>query len=307
MNTFHLTTAAVIFVCVVAGSPAMAETTSLDQLVDPGEKPVVLGTGYGFCEGPAADAEGHVYFSDGKNDAIHVYRLDEGVRLFVGDALDANGMMFNQAGELVVCEGAAYRVVAFDVKTKQFRVLVGDSEDRRFNEPNDLAIDRAGGFYFTDPNYAHRGQKQLKKQDVYYVSPDGEVSTVSTICEQPNGVLLSADGKTLYVADCRGKAIYRYDVAAPGNLTGQTKWIPDLGAHPDGMTADIHGNLYFACGSAGIHVYAPTGKLIGTLDVGYASNCCFGGPDFRTLYITSAERFLGLKMKVEGTRPLCAK
>ena len=283
---------------------ASAQTTSLNQLVDPAAKPVVLGTGYGFCEGPAADAEGNVYFSDGKKDDIHLYEPGKGVRLFVGDALDANGMMFNADGELVVCEGAAYRVVAFNVKTKEFRVLVGDSKKRRFNEPNDLAVDRTGGFYFTDPNYRHRGQEQLKKQDVYYVSADGKVSTVSTVCEQPNGVLLSADGKTLYLADCRGKAIYRYEVTAPGKLSGETKWIPELGAHPDGMTADVHGNLYFACGGAGIKVYTPSGKFLGTLDVGYASNCCFGGPDFRKLYVTSKDRFLGLKMRVEGVRPL---
>lgn len=299
--------ATIALLLLAAAPPAGAETTSLDQLVDPGAKPAVLGTGYGFCEGPAADADGCVYFSDGKKDDIHLYKPGEEVRLFVGDALDANGMMFNAEGELVVCEGAAYRVVAFNVKTKAFRVLVGDSKKRQFNEPNDLAIDRTGGFYFTDPNYRHRGQEQLKKQDVYYVSAEGAVSKVSTVCEQPNGVLLSADGKTLYLADCRGKAIYRYNVTAPGKLSGETKWIPELGAHPDGMTTDTHGNLYFACGGAGIKVYTPGGKYLGTIKVGYASNCCFGGADFKTLYITSADRFLGLKMKVEGVRPLCAE
>jgi gluconolactonase len=70
------------------------------------------------------------------------------------------------------------------------------------------------------------------------------------------------------------------------------------------MTLDEHGNLYIACGRAGVKVYSPQGKEIGVIAVGYASNCCFGGPDFRTLFITSGDKFLGIKTKVTGLKPL---
>jgi gluconolactonase len=192
------------------------------------------------------------------------------------------------------------------VKTKKKRVLADRIGGIHFNEPNDLTIDAQDGFYFTDPNYRHRGQKTVMKEDAYYVSPKGEVTRVSTVCRKPNGILLAAGGKTLYLADNAGRVIYRYDVLGPGRLAGQTKWI-DLGAGPDGMTLDEHGNLYVACGRAGIKVYSPQGKAIGVIRVPYASNCVFGGPEFRTLYVTAADKFLGIPMKVRGVKPPCVK
>jgi gluconolactonase len=288
----------------------LAHTTfnaiGIEQIVAPGTQPVVLGTGYGFSEGPAADAEGNVYFSDGRNDSIHFYRVGHPVELFTNRSTDANGMMFNARGELVVCEGAAYRVVAFDVKTRQCRVLVSQIDGTHFNEPNDLAIDRSGGFYFTDPNYSHRKQPTVMKEDAYYAFADGRVKRVSTVCVKPNGVRLSADGKILYLADNRGRAIYRYDVLGPGQLANETRWIPDLGAGPDGMTLDEHGNVYIACGKAGVKVYAPDGRAVGTIAVEYASNCVFGGKDFSTLYVTSRDKFVGIATLVRGVKPLCA-
>jgi gluconolactonase len=291
-------------VLAAAGALAADAGAKLEDLCDPAMQPVVLGTGYGFCEGPAADGAGNVYFSDGKKDTIHVYAPGKPVEVFVPDSLDANGMMFNARGELVVCEGAAFRIVAFDVKSKQKRILAGGGKDREFNEPNDLTIDLQGGLYFTDPNYRHRGQPTVRKEDAHYVAADGAVSCVSTVCKKPNGILLTPDNKTLYLADNGGKCIYRYDVTAPGKLANEKMWI-DLGAGPDGMTLDVQGNLYVACGGVGVKVYAPDGTAIGVLAPGtYASNVVFGGPDFKTLFLTSRDKFLGLPMKVEGIRSL---
>jgi len=296
-----------VFFWIVALSPVFAGTSSaalsLDDIVAPGTEPKVLGDTYGFTEGPAADARGNVYFSDGQNNSIYLYEVGKGIRLFVGDSTDANGMMFNSKGELYVCEGAAYRIVAFDVATKKKRVLAREIDGRHFNEPNDLAIDQTGGFYFTDPCYSHRGQKPVMKEDVYYVSPEGRVTRVSTVCKKPNGILLSADFKTLYLADNGRGLIYKYDVKAPGVLANETRWI-ELGAGPDGMTLDEKGDLYVACGRAGIKVYSPKGEHIGTIKVPYASNCVFGGKDFRTLFVTSGRRFLAIKTKVRGLPPL---
>ncbi len=281
---------------------------ALNELVAPGPKAVVLGEGYGFCEGPAADAVGNIYFSDGKDDTIHFYPYGRQVEKFVTDSFDCNGMMFNGLGELCVCEGAAFQVVAINPRTKAKRVLVDKIEGGRFNEPNDLSLDAENGFYFTDPNYRHRGQETVRKEDVYYVSKTGEVSRVSTVCKQPNGVLLTPDDKILYVADCAGKTIYRYNVDGPGKLSAEKLWI-DLGAHPDGMSLDSKGNLYISCGPAGVKIYDPAGKAIGTLskdhDVPYASNCTFGGPNFSILYITSADKFIGIPMKVPGMKSRC--
>ena len=278
----------------------------LSDLVVPGTKAVVIGTGYGFSEGPAADAVGNIYFSDGANDTIHFYPYGRPVEVFVNDATDANGMMFNRQGELVSVEGAAYRIVAFDTRTKEKRVLAQEIDGTHFNEPNDLTFDLDGGFYFTDPNYRHRKQETVMKEDVYYVAKDGKVTRVSTVCKKPNGILLTADCKTLYVADNGSKEVYKYDVLGPGKLANETVFIDDARGS-DGMTLDAEGNLYVTCSGDGIRIYDKTGKFIGVLDktfgVPYASNCVFGGPDFSVLYITSIDKFLGIPMRVKGMRP----
>jgi gluconolactonase len=265
--------------------------------------PEVLGQGYGFTEGPAADALGNVYFSDGANDSIHFWEVGRPVVRFAADATDAVGMMFNARGELLVCEGAAYRIVAYDVRTRAKRVLCCEIDGLHFNEPNDLAVDFWGGFYFSDPNYQHRGQPTVRKQDVYYCSAEGRGARVSSVCFKPNGVLLSADDKTLFVADARGQRIYRYDVLGPGRLANERIWIDRLGANPDGLTLDEHENLYICCGKAGLKVFDRRGGPIGRIDV-HAANCCFGGRDFRTLCVASADRFLGIPTQVVGLKPL---
>jgi gluconolactonase len=275
----------------------------LDDIVTTETTPEVLGQGYGFTEGPAADREGNVYFSDGQNNSIHLWRPGRPVALFTDDSTDAVGMMFSARGELYVCEGAAYRIVAFDVKTRAKRVLCSEIDGRHFNEPNDLAIDFHGGFYFSDPNYQHRGQPTVMKQDVYYCSAEGRVTRVSTICFKPNGVLLSADDKALYIADARGQCIYRYDVIGPGQLAGERLWIDQLGANPDGLTLDEHDNLYICCGKAGLEIFDRDANPIGRLNV-HAANCCFGAADFRMLCIASADKFLGVRTNVTGVKPL---
>ena len=297
-----------VLICCLLFTTSTFAQTKIDDIVAPGTKAVVLGTGYGFCEGPAGDSVGNIYFSDGTKNTIHFYPYGQAVQPFATDSTDANGMMFNGLGELCVCEGAAFHVVAINTKTKEKRVLVDKIEEGRFNEPNDLTIDSENGFYFTDPHYRHFGTEKVRKEDVYYASKTGEVTRVSTVCRQPNGIILTPDGKTLYIADCAGRAVYKADVVAPGKLENEKLWA-DLGANPDGMTLDKNGNLYAACGPNGVKVYNPKGELIGTLgkdyDIPYSSNCTFGGPDFSMLYITAADKFIGIETKTGGIRPPC--
>jgi gluconolactonase len=282
---------------------------SLNDIIDKDAQAVVLGDGYKFCEGPAADAVGNVYFSDGGNDTIHFYAYGQPVRVFAGNCTDANGMMFNHKGELISVEGGLRRIVAFDIRTKEKRVLADQIDGTKFNEPNDVTVDFEDGFYFTDPYYKHRNQGALMKEDVYYVSSTGNVTRVSTVCKRPNGILLTADCKTLYVADNGSSKIYRYDVAGPGKLENETVFITDAPGG-DGMTLDAKDNLYISCGGNGILVYDKTGKRIGVIGkefgIPYASNCVFGGPGFSVLYVTSIGKFFGIPMKVKGQLSPCA-
>ena len=297
---------------------AREQTEWIGTLIAPDAEAFVLGTGYGFCEGPAADPVGNIYFSDGKKNAIHFYPYGREVQLFTDRTIDANGMMFGPLGEshvvhgpeLFVCEGAAYRVSAYDTRTGERRTIAEGIDGGRFNEPNDLAIDRFGGFYFTDPNYRHGGQETVRKEDTYYCSAEGVVSRVSPVCKKPNGVLLSPDGSRLYLADNGDSRIYVYDVAGPGKLENERSWAKTIGG-PDGMTCDAQGNLYVCCGPKGVEIFAsddPSRRAMLGRDrgIGYASNCVFGGPDRKVLYITAADAFLGIQMNVAGMVPVCA-
>jgi gluconolactonase len=305
---------------------------TLDDIIPSGSKPEVLGQGYGFTEGPTADRDGNVFFSDGQNNSIHRCQPGRAITLFTDDSTDAIGMMFNAAGELYVCEGAAYRIAAYEVpgaclnfrlsengtvpldasknatpfRRPAKRILCSEIDGQHFNEPNDLAIDFHGGFYFSDPNYQHRGQPTVMKQDVYYCSAAGRVARVSTVCFKPNGVRLSADDRTLYVADARGQRIYRYDVTGPGQLVNERIWIDRLAANPDGLTLDEHDNLYICCGKAGLKIYDHDARFIGLIEV-HAANCVFAAPDFRTLCIASQDKFLGLRTNVTGMKPLALR
>lgn len=272
------------------------------DLMEAGATPRVLGEGYRFTEGPAADARGAIYFTDIPNGRIHRWEPGQAPRVFMENLPGANGLMFGPDGALLACEGTGHRVMAYDVATRQGKARAGGGATREFNEPNDLAVDRHGGIYFTDPCYGHGGQKAVRKEDVYYIATNGTVTCVSTVCRRPNGVLLSADEKTLFVADNAAQVMYRYDIRAPGVLTNETKWV-DVGGSPDGMTLDADGRLYVACGGAGVRVFSPEGIYLETVFAGYASNCCFGGPDFKTLFITARDRVMGLRMKVRGVLP----
>ena len=92
-------------------------------------------------------------------------------------------------------------------------------------------------------------------------------------------------------------------MSGPGQLANETLWIDGLGANPDGMTLDELGNLYIGCGKAGLKIYSSEPKLLGTVRVPWASNCCFGGRDFRTLFITAATELLGISTEVVGIKP----
>jgi sugar lactone lactonase YvrE len=130
---------------------------------------------------------------------------------------------------------------------------------------------------------------------------------VSTVCFKPNGVLLTPDDQALFAADARGQRIFKYDVRGPGKLANETLWIDALVGNPDGLTLDEEGNLYVCLGRDGMKIYSREAQWLGVLDMLHASNCCFGGPDFATLYVTSVDKFLAINTKVVGIKPPCLR
>lgn len=263
-------------------------------------------TGFRFTEGPAADAHGNVFFTDIPNERIH--RVDAAGKLttFREGSGRANGLMFNAAGELVACEGGNGRVVAIAPDGTTLRVLADRYEDKRFNAPNDLVIDRRGGVYFTDPEFGREIKKPQGTFAVYYIAAPGKVTRVVESLPRPNGIMLSPDEKTLYVVPSRSADVMAYPVLSPGKLGEGRVFFRLLqpegreNSGGDGMTVDRAGNLYITSW-LGVQVVSAAGKHLRTLTFPEKpSNVTFGGKQRRTLYVTARTSVYILPMGVEG-------
>ena len=136
---------------VAAASHPAAAAEPIPKIGPAGEA-VKVATGFGFTEGPAWDGKALLYFTDIPNARIHTASAAGETAVFVENSGPCNGLMFNREGELVACNMGG-ELVAWNIATKEKRVLAGEFEGKRFNAPNDLVIDAAGGIYFTDPQF----------------------------------------------------------------------------------------------------------------------------------------------------------
>ena len=258
------------------------------------------GTGYAFTEGPAVAKDGKVYFTDQPNDHIYVWDEKKGVSLWSEETGRSNGMYFNNDGQLLACADLHNQIVLFD-KDKKMRVVYENYDGKHLNGPNDLWITPNGGIYFTDPyyhrNYWQEGHKEVQDaRGVYYLSTEGKITRVIDDYKQPNGLIGTPDGKTLYVADINDRKIWKYDIQPDGTLANKTFFAPN---GSDGMTIDNRGNVYLTMGK--VWVYSPSGELIREIEVPESpSNVCFGGKKRNTLFITARTSVYTLKMNVKG-------
>ena len=267
----------------------------------PDAKVELLADGFKFTEGPAADAEGNVFFTDQPNDRILEWSIDGKLSTFMQPCGRSNGLCFDSQGNLWACADQKNELWRID-PSGEVEVVVKKFKDKLLNGPNDIWIRPDGGIYFTDPFYKRpywqRGPQEQDGQCVYYLAPDREVLVrVADDLEQPNGVIGTPDGKTLYVADIRAKKTYAYDVRPDGTLAGKRLFC-ELGS--DGMTIDDEGNVYLT--GRGVTVFDASGKQIENIavDARWTANVCFGGKDRQTLLITASEGLYGVRTRVKG-------
>jgi gluconolactonase len=271
-----------------------------NQLFAEDEKVLLAGSGYSFTEGPSVAADGSVYFTDQPNNKIDIWHEDGSISTFTRNSDRANGTFFNSKGELVACADLHNRLVSY-AADKQIKTLAENYNGKHFNGPNDLWIAPGGGIYFTDPYY-HRdywmnGHTELQDtRGVYYLDPKGKVTRVVDDFKQPNGLIGTSDGKTLYVSDINDRKIWKYNVNADGSLSNKTYFAPE---GSDGMTIDKKGNVYLT--NRFVSVYNPKGENIAKIAVPeQPSNLCFGGKKRNILFITARTSVYILKMKVRG-------
>ena len=265
-------------------------------LIAPGAKVERVASGFGFLEGPAADADGNLYFSDVTNERIHRWSPATGVTVFRERSGRANGLRVDFDGTLLVCEMGNRQVTAIDLDGR-LTVLADRYEDQRFNSPNDLWVDPKGGIYFSDPRYGATDDQEINGHHVYYLSADHEtLLRVTDDLVQPNGIIGTPDGSRVYVADHGAGRIWAYRPEADGSLSDKRLFISQ-GA--DGMTMDERGNLYLT--GQDITIFDSIGQQIGSIGGSEPpANVAFGGPDGTTLYITARTSLYRVEMLVTG-------
>jgi gluconolactonase len=301
--------------------------SALDDLIDPNSNVEIVAEGFEWSEGPVWIKDGqYVLFNDIPQNTLFRWDEHQGLSIFLrpagyamgenppGNELGSNGLYVNPLnGQLIMCDHGNRCIAALNMGKWNKKVLVDRFEGKRFNSPNDLTISSSGHIYFTDPPYGLKNlnnnpEKELPFNGVFHWSPSGQVSLVTKELPFPNGIGLSPDEKTLYVANSGQEPIWlAFEVDEKGATNkGRTFYdasvLRDKGYRGgcDGLAVDYQGNLW-ATGPGGVLVISPEGTLLGIIQVGQAtSNCCFGGADLNELYITADMYLCRIKVKTHG-------
>jgi gluconolactonase len=298
----------------------------LDELVPADARLEVLADGFDWSEGPVWIADGgFLLFSDVPRNAIYKWQEGAGASLWLqpsgytgtvprGGEPGSNGLMLDADGRLTMCQHGDRRVARldapWDAPEPRFETLADRYDGRRFNSPNDLIFDHGGNLYFTDPPYGlaegpEDPAREIDFQGVYRVDAGGGVALVTAALTRPNGVALSPDEGTLYVAnsDPEHAVWMAYDLSAPADegrvFFDATAMVPERPGLPDGMAVDVAGNL-FAAGPGGVLVFSPAGEHLGTLDTGRATANCTFGDDGSSLYLTADDVLLRIRLTTRG-------
>ena len=299
---------------------------ALDRLVPPNAQIELLASGFAWAEGPVWVRDGgYLLFSDVPRNVVFRWREGERTTEFLmpsgytgsaprGGEPGSNGLTLDAQGRLVLCQHGD-RQVARAGHDRKFTVLAQYYNYRRFNSPNDLVYKSNGDLYFTDPPYGLIGKnqdpaKELAFNGVYRLTPAGEVTLLIRDLTYPNGIALSPDERTLYVAisDAENPVLMAYDVLRDGTVMNgrvffDTKPISaGRKGVPDGLKVDRAGNL-FATGPGGVLVITPEGKHLGTINTDEPTANCGWGNDGSVLYITANDKLCRVKTSTRGWIP----
>jgi gluconolactonase len=298
---------------------------ALDALIAPDAKIEKLAEGFTWAEGPVWSSDGALLFSDVPQNVIHRWKDGEGLTDFLrpsgytgaekrGGNLGSNGLTYDGAGHLVLCQHGDRRVARLEAD-HSFVPVADKVDGKRFNSPNDVVFRSNGDVYFTDPAYGFEGAPATWKHEVGFSgvfrrTPDGRVTALVKDLTFPNGIAFSPDEKTLYVSNSDPeRAIWMaYDVAADGSLANGRLFFDATDkvkagkkGLPDGLKVDEHGNL-FAGGPGGVLVFSPEGKHLGTIvTTEPTANVAFGD-DGSVLYMTAHDKLCRIRLKTHAAR-----
>lgn len=284
--------------CVGAGRLGAQEPAGVRA---PGAALEKLAGGFAFTEGPTCDREGNVYFTDQPNNRIMTWSVGGTLSTFLQPAGRANGMYFDAKGMLLACADERTELWAI-APDGSHAVLASRFEGTPLNGPNDVWERPGGGIYFTDPFYARPWwdykTRPQEGEHVYFLPADRQtLRRVTTDLVQPNGIIGTPDGRSLFVSDIRAGRTYVYDIEADGSLANR-RLRCELGS--DGMTLDTEGRLYLT--GKGVTVFDRDGRRVDQIDVPepWTANVAFGGRDRRTLFITASKGLYAVDLRTAG-------
>jgi gluconolactonase len=311
----------VMSVCLLAAEPPRA----------PGAKAVNEGI-VGAGEGPAWDGHGTLYFTDEQQ--ITQRDSDGKFHVFRKPSNDTSAILFDFQGRMVLCEGATRRVIRLEPNGTT-TVLADKYQSKKFNSPNDMTIDSQGRIYFSDPRYGDRSNMEMRDEQgqtvegVYRIDAPGKVTRViGHEVERANGLVVTPGDEFLYVADNNNdtvggaRKLWRFKLRANGTVDAASrKLIFDWGKGrgPDGVKIDQNGTLYVAAGlnqphppfetadkfKGGIYILSPEGKMLDFIGIPIdeVTNCTFGDPDRKTLFITAGGSLWHIRVTHSGWVP----
>ena len=292
---------------------------NLSSILDVTE-PTLLATGWGRTEGPLWHAGGYVTFVDLAGSRLLRWDPDGQVTVVREDTGEGNGCTLDRQGRLIMCEGADHRRITQMDADGTVTTIAERWQGKRFNKPNDVVCRSDGSIFFTDPALRlPPEQREIGFSGVFRLDPQGHLHLATDECEYPNGLAFSPDESVLYVAIsrldercfeeeargevCTHRRIRAFDVAPDGSLSHNRVFCDMSSADPgvpDGIKVDTQGRV-FCVGSGGIWVLDPSGDVIGIVRMPeVVRNLGFGGPDFRTLYLTPGGSLSALKVKTPG-------
>jgi gluconolactonase len=338
MNNIQQNLVTFVFAVVASCMISVCFGQSKTEIVDPqSEVKEVFAGGEGLLlEGPTMAPDGTLYFTD--ITFTHVEGMKAGIiwnynphtgetKVFRSPSGMANGLSFDSYGNLIACEGADFggrRIIKTDMKSGKSTIIAGLFNNKPFNAPNDLVIDNIGRIYFTDPRYFGKEPIDQPVNGVYRIDTTGTVHLLIANATRPNGIAISPDYSTLYIADYdyngtsgalpesfKGPvkeingAILEYTILPDGNIQFKGALIKLMNDGPDGIKIDVDGNIYVAMGEK-IGVYSSKGEILTEIAIPNksASNLCFGRGEWsKTLFITTSKKLYTIEVKKEGFHP----
>jgi gluconolactonase len=287
-----------------------------------------------FSEGPKW-MNGKIYFSnmyfdqswgaDPKKSSTVEMSPDGSYKYITQGKMQTNGLYPYKNGNLLVCDMMGHRVVEMTTKGQVIKVIADKYDGKSIDGPNDIITDAKGGIYFTDPQFTAETVKFQPGRAVYYVSPEGKITRIVEPNEfaMPNGILLSPDGKTLYINNCyddetwypvvstKKNYIWAYDVNPDGTITNGRQFAKlfltenvldrkGKSSSSDGMAIDKMGNIYVGT-YYGVQIFNSKGAFVGMINLPtFPVSLCFGDDDMKTLYIVSYSWVYKIRTNMEG-------